>query len=115
MAEQQAQVLRESRDGDIAILTLDNPARRNALSLEMRLKLTEALRRLDGDEEVRALVLTGTGGHFCAGGDIAGQGSGSGARGVHHTGVALQNLVGCIAVANEQMVGGFAIPGRRGG
>ena len=77
MAEQQAQVLRESRDGDIAILTLDNPARRNALSLEMRLKLTEALRRLDGDADVRALVLTGTGGHFCAGGDIAGQGSGS--------------------------------------
>ena len=86
MAEQQAQVLRGRlfdlttgtlRDGDIAILTLDNPARRNALSLEMRLKLTEALRRLDGDADVRALVLTGTGGHFCAGGDIAGQGSGS--------------------------------------
>ena len=75
MAEAAPLLLGERQDGEIAILTLDNPARRNALSMEMRGRMIEAFRRLETDTGIRALVLTGSGGHFCAGGDIAGQGA----------------------------------------
>lgn len=67
-------VLCKVAEGGIAVLTLNNPARRNALSLDMRRKLIELLRQLDSDVAVRAIVLTGAGGHFCSGGDISGQG-----------------------------------------
>ncbi|MBU0724036.1 MAG: enoyl-CoA hydratase/isomerase family protein [Alphaproteobacteria bacterium] len=73
MAETSPLVLGERIDGSVAILTLDNPARRNALSVEMRHRMIEALRRLEADPAIRALVLTGSGGHFSAGGDIVGQ------------------------------------------
>ena len=59
----------ERRDA-VAVLTLSNPARRNALSEAMRIQLLEALRALNAEEGCRAIVLTGAGGHFCAGGDI---------------------------------------------
>lgn len=58
------------RDGPIAILTLNNPARRNALSIAMRDALTAAIIGLGNDPDCRALVLTGAAGHFCAGGDF---------------------------------------------
>ena len=57
------------RDGDIAIVTLNEPERRNALSLPMRERLFEVLDEvMSGDD--RAVVLTGAGGNFCSGGDI---------------------------------------------
>jgi len=63
-------LLQEQREGDVVVLTLDNPARRNALALPMRVALIEALERNDADPTVRAVVLTGAGGHFSSGGDI---------------------------------------------
>ncbi|GGF15495.1 enoyl-CoA hydratase [Aliidongia dinghuensis] len=63
-------MLQEERDGAAVVLTLDNPARRNALALPMRLALIEALERNDTDPSVRAIVLAGAGGHFSSGGDI---------------------------------------------
>jgi enoyl-CoA hydratase/carnithine racemase len=65
-------MLQEHRDGDVVVLTLDNPARRNALAMPMRVALVEALERLEGDASVRAIVLTGTGGAFSSGGDLSG-------------------------------------------
>jgi 2-(1,2-epoxy-1,2-dihydrophenyl)acetyl-CoA isomerase len=62
-------VLVEQSDG-IATLTLNRPEVRNALDLEMREALETALRDLEADATVRVLVLTGAGGHFCAGGDV---------------------------------------------
>jgi len=60
-------------DGDVAILTMNEPKRRNPFSVHMRYALTDAFRYLfDEDKESRAIVLTGAGGHFCAGGDISG-------------------------------------------
>jgi 2-(1,2-epoxy-1,2-dihydrophenyl)acetyl-CoA isomerase len=59
------------RDGAIAILTLNNPGKRNALSIAMRDALTAALIELGNDRECRAIVLTGAAGHFCAGGDFS--------------------------------------------
>jgi alkylation response protein AidB-like acyl-CoA dehydrogenase/enoyl-CoA hydratase/carnithine racemase len=54
----------------IATLTLNRPAARNALSLEMRSSLRDALHRLEQDDDVRCVVLRGAGDHFMAGGDV---------------------------------------------
>ena len=65
-------MLREERDGLTAVLTLDYPERRNALAIPMRRALSDALERIEGDATLRAIVITGAGGMFCAGGDISG-------------------------------------------
>ncbi|HWK43534.1 MAG TPA: enoyl-CoA hydratase/isomerase family protein [Stellaceae bacterium] len=65
-------IVREHRDGDTAVLTMDSPARRNALSIPLRQALVDALERLEADRTVRAVVLTGAGGVFSSGGDISG-------------------------------------------
>jgi len=67
-----AETIRIDRDGGVLTLTLDYAARRNALSMPIRFALIEALRAAQGDKSVRAIVLTGAGGHFCSGGDISG-------------------------------------------
>jgi 2-(1,2-epoxy-1,2-dihydrophenyl)acetyl-CoA isomerase len=56
------------REGDVAILTLNDPATRNALSWDLADELGQALDQL-GD--ARALVLTGAGKGFCSGGNMA--------------------------------------------
>jgi 2-(1,2-epoxy-1,2-dihydrophenyl)acetyl-CoA isomerase len=60
-------VVAEDR-GSVRILTIDRPARRNALDLDDRLELLDALEV--ADREARAIVLAGAGPVFCAGGDI---------------------------------------------
>lgn len=68
-------VVHVSRDPEapsVAVVTLDNPARRNAFSLLVREQLYETLEHLMyRDEDCRAIVLTGAGGAFCSGGDIS--------------------------------------------
>ncbi len=59
-------------DDGVAVLTLNRPERRNALSPEMLHALARALEQADADEAVGAVVLTGAGGAFCAGGDVKG-------------------------------------------
>ncbi len=51
-------------------LTLDRPERRNALDRAMRDALATALDDAAGSPEIHALVITGAGGAFCAGGDL---------------------------------------------
>ena len=65
-------MLTEHRDGATAVLTLNYPERRNALAIPMRRALAEALERIEADPALRAIVITGAGGIFCAGGDISG-------------------------------------------
>jgi 2-(1,2-epoxy-1,2-dihydrophenyl)acetyl-CoA isomerase len=60
----------EKLDGRIAVITLDEPQLRNALTAEARGELRDALTGLATDPEVDVLVITGAEGHFCAGGDI---------------------------------------------
>lgn len=60
----------ELEDG-VAVLTLDRPAQRNAFTGAMGRALGEAYRRCDGDDEIRAVVLTGAGDCFCAGADLS--------------------------------------------
>jgi enoyl-CoA hydratase/carnithine racemase len=65
-------MLQEHREGTTLVLTLDYPERRNALAIPMRRKLVEALERAESDRSLRAIVVTGAGGTFCAGGDVSG-------------------------------------------
>ncbi|MDI5967089.1 enoyl-CoA hydratase/isomerase family protein [Streptomyces sp. SL13] len=60
------------RDGAVATITISNPARRNAMTTAMWRALPPLLDRLAADPAVRALVLTGAEGTFCAGADITG-------------------------------------------
>jgi 2-(1,2-epoxy-1,2-dihydrophenyl)acetyl-CoA isomerase len=59
----------ESVDG-IATITLDRPAALNALTIPMKRELLSALRSVEKDPTVRAVVLTGAGRAFCAGQDL---------------------------------------------
>ena len=61
----------ERRDDGIAVLTLNAPERRNALTVAMAEALTAACEAIDGDAAVGAVVVRGEGGYFCAGGDRA--------------------------------------------
>jgi enoyl-CoA hydratase/carnithine racemase len=56
----------------VAVITLDRPERRNPLTFESYRELTDTfdLLRRPGQAAVRAVVLTGAGGHFCSGGDV---------------------------------------------
>jgi 2-(1,2-epoxy-1,2-dihydrophenyl)acetyl-CoA isomerase len=64
--------LLETVEDDVALLTLNRPDRLNAFSDEMLRALIEAFTRLGAEAEIRAIVLTGAGRGFCAGGDIKG-------------------------------------------
>ena len=59
-----------SVDRDVLTLTLHRPDARNAMNLEMVQEVTAAIRAADASASLRALVLQGTAGHFCSGGDI---------------------------------------------
>lgn len=67
-------LLKEMRHGAL-ILTLNRPEVRNACSAELAFDLLEALQAAAADPEVRAVVITGAGDSFCAGGDLRALGS----------------------------------------
>lgn len=58
------------REGAVLVLSNNNQAARNALSPEYYHAVMEALRAVGTDASVAAVILTGEGGHFCAGGDL---------------------------------------------
>lgn len=62
--------LRIEREGAILTITLDDPATRNSLSIEMSRGGTEALTEAAYDDGVRAVMITGAEGNFCSGGNI---------------------------------------------
>jgi enoyl-CoA hydratase/carnithine racemase len=55
----------------IATVTLDRPAKRNAVTLATWREIAQRFRAFADDPAVRVVVLTGAGGHFCAGADIS--------------------------------------------
>ncbi len=63
-----------SKAGGIAIVTLNRPDKLNALSEEMYHGIAGQFKALDADDDVRAIVLTGAGRAFCAGGDVGSMG-----------------------------------------
>ena len=76
-------MIHSERRGEVALLTIDRTERRNALDIDTVRHLTDAVHEA---HDARALVLTGAGGHFCAGADLGG------VEGEHFVG-ALRNLL----------------------
>ncbi len=62
--------LRADIDNGVAVITMNRPDRRNAFSPAMVSALGAVLARVETDEAVGCVVLTGSGGAFCAGGDV---------------------------------------------
>ncbi len=64
------QILYSVEDG-IATITLNRPDKLNAFTNAMRLELIAAFDRIDADDDVRAVIVTGAGRAFCAGADLS--------------------------------------------
>ena len=62
-----------TRDGAIATLTLNRPARKNALNGDSWRLLAAALQSLTTDDDVRVVIFTGADGNFCSGADLSGR------------------------------------------
>ena len=58
-------------DGPVCTITLNRPAKRNAVDGPTAAALLAAFERFEADDALRVAVLTGAGGHFCAGADLA--------------------------------------------
>lgn len=57
--------------GPVRVVAINRPEKRNALDLLARKELAEAVQEAIDDEQIRTIVITGRGGHFCSGGDIS--------------------------------------------
>jgi len=58
-------------DGPVRVLTLNRPEVRNAIDLDLRVELGDALEKAMAEPSVRVVVLTGAGALFCSGGDVS--------------------------------------------
>ncbi|ONF97471.1 enoyl-CoA hydratase [Sphingomonas jeddahensis] len=107
-------VLLEVADG-VATVTLNRPGAMNALSKALRSRLYEVMTMVDGDDDVRAVVLTGAGERaFTAGLDLKELGSQAGALGSANATGADENPVKAIELCRKPVVGainGVAITG----
>ena len=63
-------ILLSEQHGDVLALSINRPKVRNAIDAQLRNTLRENFVAADNDDSVRAIVISGQGGHFCAGGDI---------------------------------------------
>jgi enoyl-CoA hydratase len=66
-----ADLLSIERRGEVALVTLQRPEKRNALSIDLRVELSEAFARIGGDSGVGCIVLTGAPPAFCSGMDVS--------------------------------------------
>src|SRR5262249_22304609 len=62
--------VRTERHDSILVVTIDRPERRNAVDAATAAALASAFRSFDGDPSLTVAILTGAGGHFCAGADL---------------------------------------------
>ena len=67
-------------DGPVAVITLNRPAKRNAITEEMGERLAECLQRIRRDDAIHAAIITGAGGAFSAGADLKQRAAGGGIR-----------------------------------
>lgn len=63
-------------DGGVAIVTINRPERKNAITMAMRGDFQRVFQELSDDDAVRAIVLTGAGSDFAAGADVGEMGTG---------------------------------------
>lgn len=107
-------VLLEKHAG-YAILTLNRPAQKNALSRELRAAFVAALENCCGDDAVRVLIITGAGDAFCAGFDLKELGSGHSANAAEEVNNAMARAMEAFdgpiigAINGHAITGGFEL------
>jgi enoyl-CoA hydratase len=104
------------RRGDVAVVTLERPEKRNALSIDLRVELADAFEGISLDDSVGCVMLTGAGPAFCAGMDVTqfGGSLGNRRRLVESSTGAFRAVGSCpkpvlAAVNGPALAGGFAL------
>src|SRR3954470_12054994 len=105
--------LRSTTARGVLTLTLHRPDRRNAIDPELRDALAGALDAAATDAQVRGVVLTGAGGAFCAGGDLARFDELHDARAYRHVAHRLTDLVESLERLEKPVAGAMDGGGAR--
>jgi len=100
-----------TRDGHVALLRLNRPEARNALSPEVMETLAGELERLDPDPEVRCIVIAGSEQVFAAGADIKALSERSFAESLSHPAASFWRRVAAVKTPLVAAVSGFALGG----
>ena len=104
-------LVESSRDGHVALLRLNRPDVRNALSPEMMERLASELEALDPDPEVRCIVIAGSDQVFAAGADIKALSERSFADALRHPAASFWRRVAAVKTPLIAAVSGFALGG----
>jgi enoyl-CoA hydratase/carnithine racemase len=104
-------LVQSSLDGGVALLRLNRPEARNALSPELMERLAAELERLDPDPEVRCLVVAGSDKVFAAGADIKAMAERSFAEALRHPAAGFWRRLAAIKTPMIAAVSGFALGG----
>jgi enoyl-CoA hydratase/carnithine racemase len=100
-----------SLDGHVALLRLNRPEARNALSPEMMVELASELERLDPDPEVRCVVIAGSDDVFAAGADIKAMSERSFAEALRHPAASFWRRLAAVKTPMVAAVSGWALGG----
>jgi enoyl-CoA hydratase/carnithine racemase len=106
-----AGLVESSRDGHVALLRIDRPEARNALSPEVMELLAAELERLDPDPEVRCVVIAGSDKVFAAGADIKAMSERSFAEALRHPAASFWRRLAAIKTPMIAAVSGYALGG----
>jgi enoyl-CoA hydratase/carnithine racemase len=106
-----AELVESSRDGYVALLRLNRPEARNALSPEMMEQLATELERLNPDPEVRCAVIAGSAKVFAAGADIKAMSERSFAEALRHPAAGFWRRLAAIKTPMIAAVSGYALGG----
>ena len=90
------------KDG-VATVTINRPARKNAITLDMRRSFQTVFQALQDDDDVRVIILTGAEGNFAAGADVGEMGQG-GVRGNMVRARTLHRMVRAVAHTNKPVI-----------
>ncbi|HET9163489.1 MAG TPA: enoyl-CoA hydratase-related protein [Solirubrobacterales bacterium] len=104
-------LVQTSRDGHVALLRLNRPEARNALSPEVMETLAAELERLDPDPEVRCAVIAGSEKVFAAGADIKAMAERSFAEALRHPAASFWRRLAAIKTPMVAAVSGYALGG----
>jgi enoyl-CoA hydratase/carnithine racemase len=106
-----AELVEISRDGHVALLRLNRPEARNALSPELMEELASELEHLDPDPEVRCVVIAGSEKVFAAGADIKAMAERSFAEALRHPAASFWRRLAAIKTPMVAAVSGYALGG----
>jgi enoyl-CoA hydratase/carnithine racemase len=106
-----AGLVETSRDGHVALLRLNRPEARNALSPELMEEMASELERLDPDPEVRCVVVAGSEKVFAAGADIKAMAERSFAEALRHPAASFWRRLAAIKTPMVAAVSGYALGG----